>query len=146
MDAMVRVEQAGRDILERFFQAAESGDMESMMSLVRDDIVMFWPQSGERFVGKENAARAMEATEVQPTVEGVPEVIGNGDVWTLHTRLRYGDDLYHYVGVSSWWPRRSPRAGSTSLRPSRPAPTEHRTPSGRDSTRLVVRGRVGERR
>jgi len=90
---------SGGEMIREFFAAAESGDLEQMARFVHDDVVMYWPQSGERFRGRENALGALSATEVKPEVAGEPSIIGGGDVWVLMMPLRYGDDVYHYVGV-----------------------------------------------
>lgn len=89
----------GGSLLLEFFEAAERRDLDAVRAFVHPDVVMAWPQSGERFVGRENAIAAMLATETKPEPAGEPEVIGSGDVWTLALPLRYGHDIYHYVGI-----------------------------------------------
>ena len=98
MDA-VTATNSGRDVVERFLAAAEARDVQAMAALARDDLVMEWPQSGERFTGRERALAAVLATEEQPSVAGPPEVVGAGDVWVVRMPLRYGEDIYHYVGI-----------------------------------------------
>jgi ketosteroid isomerase-like protein len=93
------VEQSNESVIGRFLEAAESGDLDSMAALAHDDIVMEWPQSGERFRGKDNALGAMRAQEVKPEFAGEPRMIGSGDVWVVMVPLRYGDEIHHYVGV-----------------------------------------------
>ena len=56
-------------------------------------------QSGERFTGRANAAGAMEVQEVKPEPAGEGRMVGEGDVWVVMMPLRYGEDLYQYVGV-----------------------------------------------
>jgi ketosteroid isomerase-like protein len=90
---------SGAEVLARFFEAEEAGDVDGMREFVHDDVVMEWPQSGERFRGVDNAAGAVLATEVRPEVAGEPSIVGEGRHWTMRMPLRYGDDLYHYVGV-----------------------------------------------
>lgn len=92
-------ELSGAEVLARFFEAAEAADLERMRALVDEDVTMEWPQSGERFRGVENAAGALLANEVRPEVADEPSIAGEGRHWTMRMRLRYGDDLYHYVGV-----------------------------------------------
>jgi ketosteroid isomerase-like protein len=59
-------DQANRDVVERFFAASERGDADVIATLVDDEMVMEWPQSGERFVGRANVLAAMAAVEVKP--------------------------------------------------------------------------------
>jgi hypothetical protein len=90
---------AGRDILERFLAAAERGDHATASACAHPDVVMEWPQSGERFTGRDNALAAMGATEEKPEFAGEPRIVGDGDAWVVMLPLRYGSETYHYVGV-----------------------------------------------
>ena len=65
---------SNRDIVERFFAASERGDADVVATLVDDEMVMEWPQSGERFVGRENVLAAMRAVEVKPEFGGQPRL------------------------------------------------------------------------
>ena len=89
----------GSAILMQFFGAAESGDMEALRSLVADDVVMEWPQSGERFIGRDNAFAAMAATEVKPQPAGSPSIVGGGGTWVITMPLDYAGTVHHYVGI-----------------------------------------------
>jgi len=92
-------DQANRDVVERFFAASESGDADVVAALVHDEMVMEWPQSGERFVGRANVLGAMGAVEVKPEFAGQPRLIGSGGVWVLMVPLRYGSEILQYVAV-----------------------------------------------
>ena len=70
-----------------------------MSALLHEDMVMEFPQSGERFTGRANAAGAMEVQEVKPEPAGEGRMVGEGDIWVVMMPLRYGEDLYQYVGV-----------------------------------------------
>jgi ketosteroid isomerase-like protein len=89
----------GRSVLEGLFAAQEAGDIDAMRRYVHDDIVMEWPQSGERFRGIENAVGALTATEVKPELAGEPRIAGDGGHWVAMMPLRYGTEVFHYVGV-----------------------------------------------
>jgi hypothetical protein len=67
--------------------------------MVDDDMVMEWPQSGERFRGRENVLGAMAAVEVKPEFAGSPRLTGSGPLWVLMVPLRYGEDVLQYVAV-----------------------------------------------
>ena len=87
------------DVVRRFMMGTESGDFESISDLVHDDFVMYWPQSGERFVGRDNAFGAMQVQEIRPRMAGEPRLIGSGEVWVMMVPLNYDEDLFHYVAV-----------------------------------------------
>jgi SnoaL-like domain len=92
-------DQSNRDVIERFFAAAERRDADVAATLVDDDIVMEWPQSGERFVGRANVLAAVGAVEVKPEFAGQPRIVGSGSLWVLMVPLRYGEDILQYVAV-----------------------------------------------
>lgn len=98
MEAAVETSD-GRAVLERFLASAEGGDLDAARTLLHDDLVMEWPQSGERFRGPDNALAAMMATEVKPEPMGEPRIVGEGSVWVLMMPLAYGGEPSHYVGV-----------------------------------------------
>ncbi len=93
------LDRTNRELVERFFSATERGDMAAMATMTDDQMVMIWPQSGERFRGRENVLAAMAAVEVKPQFAGSPRLIGSGHVWVLMVPLRYGDDVLDYVAI-----------------------------------------------
>src|SRR6476469_4822289 len=93
------IDVANRDLVERFFAASERGDASALAAMIDDDMVMEWPQSGERFRGRENVLGAMGAVEVKPQFAGSPGLIGSGQTWVLTVPLRYGDDVLEYVAI-----------------------------------------------
>ena len=92
-------DRANRELVERFFAASERGDLTALTALVADDMVMEWPQSGERFSGRDNVLGAMAAVEVKPQFAGPPRLVGAGAVWVLMVPLRYGEEVLQYVAV-----------------------------------------------
>jgi len=93
------LDRANRELVERFFAASERGDGAELATMVDDQMVMVWPQSGERFRGRENVLGAMGAVEVKPQFAGSPRLIGSGHVWVLMVPLRYGEDVLDYVAI-----------------------------------------------
>ena len=93
------MDQQTREIIEAFMAASGRHDLDALGAILHDEMVMEWPQSGERFVGRANAIVAMRSQEVEPEVAGEARIVGDGDLWVAMVPLRYGTDLYHYVGV-----------------------------------------------
>lgn len=89
----------GRAILEQFLAATERRDYPAMASFAHPQIDMSWPQSGERFIGRDNALGALLATEEKPEFAGEPRIVGEGSSWVLTLPVRYGADIYHYAGI-----------------------------------------------
>src|SRR6187549_3932051 len=69
-------ETTGREILVRYVEAVDRGDMEAMTALFSDDMVMSWPQSGERFRGRANVLSAVRARTEMPARAGEPRIVG----------------------------------------------------------------------
>jgi SnoaL-like domain len=89
----------GRSTLEQFLAATERRDYAAMAAFAHPEIEMTWPQSGERFIGRDNALGALLATEEKPEFAGEPRIVGEGSSWVLTMPLRYGTDIYHYAGI-----------------------------------------------
>jgi hypothetical protein len=96
---MTATKTDGAAVIQRLFALTDAGDLAGMRALAHDDLEAFWPQSGERLIGPDNALAAQLATEVKPVPAGEPRILGEGDTWVMMLPLRYGDDTYHYVGV-----------------------------------------------
>ena len=90
---------SSEELVKGFLAAVENSDWSALDVLVHDDFFMEWPQSGERFRGRANAIGAMSAQTTKPSHAGESVVLGSGDVWVMMLPLRYGDDIYHYVGI-----------------------------------------------
>ena len=97
---MPATETDGRTVLMRYLEAAGRGDPDAFGAVFADDIEMWWPQSGERFVGRANVMAANRARGEMPVPEGEPHILGDGDVWVLMLPIRYPDgDLFRFVAV-----------------------------------------------
>ncbi len=82
-----------------FWEAAQHRDVATLARLFHPDAEMAWPQSGERFVGRDNVLGAIRAQDESPEITGEPRLIGGGDVWVATVPLRYGNDEFHYVAI-----------------------------------------------
>jgi hypothetical protein len=96
---MTTTTQDGPAVIQRLLELTDAGDVAGVRALLNDDFEGFWPQSGERLIGPDNAIGAQLATEVKPVPAGEPRIVGGGDTWVLMLPLRYGVDVYQYVGV-----------------------------------------------
>ena len=92
-------DHGNRELVERFFAASERGDLAALETMVDEGMVMEWPQSGERFRGRENVLGAMAAVEIKPQFAGVPRLTGSGPLWVLMVPLRYGEEVLQYVAI-----------------------------------------------
>ena len=84
-------EQQNREVVERLFELNQQGDLEGIGACYADDVVIEWPQSGERIEGRANA---MEVLRNYP--EGTPSftprrIRAAGDLVFAEAEGRYPD-------------------------------------------------------
>jgi ketosteroid isomerase-like protein len=77
-------------MLEQHFTYAES-DPDRAHAMYRDDAVLEFPQSGERFDGVDSFREWRQAYPT-PTTPEIGEVRGEGDHWVVELTIRYGDE------------------------------------------------------
>jgi ketosteroid isomerase-like protein len=83
-------EQINRATVDALVAAINGRDLEAFDKVFTDDIVMDWPQSGERVNGGHNRR------EIYGRFPSLPHVTprrltGSGDLWVLEAGLDYGD-------------------------------------------------------
>ena len=83
-------ESASRATLEALVAALNASDLEGLNRVFTEDVVMEWPQSGERIVGGQNRREIYSRFPSLPHVTP-RRMTGSGDVWVLEASLDYGD-------------------------------------------------------
>lgn len=83
-------DKTNRATIEALIDALNRGDREAMAAVFTDDIVMEWPQSGERIRGSRNRHEIYRQFPSLPTVTP-RRLLGEGDLWVLEASLDYGD-------------------------------------------------------
>jgi ketosteroid isomerase-like protein len=92
-------EAANRAAIQALVDAINRGDRAALDDVFTDDIVMEWPQSGERIRGSHNRREIYSRFPSLPRVTPT-RIVGAGDIWVLEARLDYGDgDPYLCVFV-----------------------------------------------
>jgi ketosteroid isomerase-like protein len=83
-------ESANRATLEALVAALNAGDLEGLDKVFTDDVVMEWPQSGERIVGEKNRREVYSRFPSLPQV-APRRMTGSADLWVVEASLDYGD-------------------------------------------------------
>jgi len=79
--------------------ALNARNLTALDRVFTDDVILEWPQSGERIVGGENRRAIYSRFPSLPTVTP-RRITGSGDVWVLEASFDYGDgDPYQCVFV-----------------------------------------------
>jgi ketosteroid isomerase-like protein len=86
-----------RVTIEAFVTAMNAHDLDALATLYTDDVILEWPQSGERIRGEANRREVYERFPSLPTITPT-RVTGSGDHWVLEAALDYGDGA-PYLGV-----------------------------------------------
>jgi ketosteroid isomerase-like protein len=90
-------EAANRSTIDALVAAINGRDLAALDRVFTDDVIMEWPQSGERINGGENRRAIYSRFPSLPKVTP-RRVTGSGDVWVLEAGLDYGDgDPYQCV-------------------------------------------------
>lgn len=88
-----------RTTIEALVAAINSGDHEALDMVFTEDVVMEWPQSGERIKGGQNRRAIYSRFPSLPKVTP-RRITGSGNFWVLEANLDYGDgDPYQCVFV-----------------------------------------------
>jgi ketosteroid isomerase-like protein len=92
-------ESGNRAAVQALVAAINARDLEALDQVFTADVVIEWPQSGERIRGEKNRREIYGRFPSLPTVTP-RRVTGSGDVWVLEAGLDYGDgDAYQSVFI-----------------------------------------------
>jgi len=90
-------EAVNRKAIDALVEAINARDLEKLDALFTEDVVLEWPQSGERIVGGQNRREVYRRFPSLPTVVA-RRVTGRGDLWAVEASFDYGDGD-PYLGV-----------------------------------------------
>jgi ketosteroid isomerase-like protein len=83
-------EAQNRATIDALVAAINGRDLKALDRVFTEDVIMEWPQSGERIRGGKNRREIYSRFPSLPTVK--PRVMsGSGDLWVLEASLDYGD-------------------------------------------------------
>jgi ketosteroid isomerase-like protein len=83
-------EAENRDTIHTLVTAINGGDLAALDKVFTEDVVMEWPQSGERIRGGQNRREIYSRFPSLPKVTA-RRITGSGDLWVLEAHLDYGD-------------------------------------------------------
>lgn len=92
-------DETNRATIAALIDALNRGDREALAAVFTDDVIMEWPQSGERIRGSRNRNEIYRQFPSLPTVTP-RRLIGEGELYVLEAGLDYGEgDPYQCVFV-----------------------------------------------
>lgn len=87
-----------RAALRRHWSASETGDYETEHDIYREDVLLDYPQSGERIRGRRNIRFSRAAHPAKRHFQ-VRRIFGSGDLWVTEYVLVYDDRPYDTISV-----------------------------------------------
>ena len=93
--------QQVRKLLDHYWRAATAQDFDDLGDLFADDVAIEWPQSGERFRGKEACINIfVNYPGGSPRLDAINRITGEGSVWVAEGQMTYPDQrTYMTVGI-----------------------------------------------
>src|SRR3989337_2213022 len=93
-----------RQTLERYWQGGSRRDFDAVREIFADDVIVEWPQSGERFVGKESCINVFaNYPGGSPKVISIRRILGEGDLWITEAEMEDPHaKRYQTVGITDF--------------------------------------------
>lgn len=92
-------EERNRAVIEGLVAAINAADKAALDEVFTEDVVMEWPQSGERIRGSQNRREVYSRFPSLPKLT-TRRITGSGDLWVLEANADYGDgEPYQIVFV-----------------------------------------------
>ena len=92
-------ETRNRAAIDALVKAINDRDLEALDEVFTEDVILEWPQSGERIRGESNRREIYRRFPALPRVTP-RRTSGAGDFWVLEATLDYGDgDPYQAIFV-----------------------------------------------
>jgi len=93
-------EQGPGELVQGLWRAIGGRDWETAATLLHDDFVQEWPQSGERIVGRDDALAVNREFPGGPPHMTVRRAVSGGDLGVMETELVYADgSRFHGVSI-----------------------------------------------
>ena len=93
-------DQAVPELIREHFVKLIAGDEDAITSLVHEDFVQEWPQSGEQVRGRQACLNVVRNYPGGPPQIELGRITGEGDHWVVEGISRYPDgNDYHVVSV-----------------------------------------------
>ena len=84
-------ERDAGQVADQLWKALQAGDWETAGSLLHDDFVQEWPQSGERIIGRDNAMAIERSFPGGLPTMRFRRILADGDLAVLEVELTYAN-------------------------------------------------------
>lgn len=87
-------------VAERIRKSFEDEDWSALRNLYHEDAIQEWPQSGERFVGRDNIVAVAQTYPGLPEIKGFRVVAEADSMAVTELLLDYGGRPYLAIGIT----------------------------------------------
>ena len=87
-----------RAALDRHWAASEAGDDQAEHDIYLEEVVLDYPQSGERIHGRQNVQESRAQNPAQRHFS-VLRILGSGDLWVTEYVITYDGRPFHTVSI-----------------------------------------------
>ena len=88
-----------RAALERHWTASATGDQDAEHEIYHDDVIVEYPQSGERIRGRHNVQALRSQHPDRPSGFLVRRIVGEGDLWVTEYVITYNGLRVNTVSI-----------------------------------------------
>ena len=88
-----------RTALERHWAASAAGDQVVEYEIYHDDVVVDYPQSGERIRGRDNIQALRSHHPARPAGFNVRRIVGKGDLWASEYVTTYSGRPIYTISI-----------------------------------------------
>lgn len=92
-------DQQIRAALERHWTASAAGDQIAEHDIYHDDVIVEYPQSGERVRGRHNVKALRSHHPARPSGFVIRRILGEGDLWVTEYVITYDGRPVHTVSI-----------------------------------------------
>src|SRR3954467_2959563 len=88
-----------RTALDRHWAASAAGDIEAEHEIYHDDVLVEYPQSGERIRGRHNIQALRGHHPAKPRGFLVRRIVGIGDLWVTEYVIKYETTVVQTISI-----------------------------------------------
>jgi SnoaL-like domain len=88
-----------RAALERHWTASATGDQVAEHEIYHENVIVEYPQSGERIRGRQNILALRSHHPSKPAGFVVRRIVGSGDLWVTEYLISYDGHPVHTVSI-----------------------------------------------
>jgi hypothetical protein len=91
--------QRNRIALERHWAASAAEDFETEHEIYDDNVLVEYPQSGEKVLGRRNIQALRSNHPGKPSGFSIRRIVGVDDLWVTEYVIKYGAEVWRTISI-----------------------------------------------